>query len=755
MNYSKSIELFYKPLELEISNNSLNIYGFDDNNEEYISYLNDLFNLKCLSNQEILFRSYSDNLNSECLRIELYKILYLIHNSFFEFKEDELLLNLDIIEFKLKKIISYFTLTLQSADSSNEFLISIIQEEMIVIQLLFFIISSMFQRYLSLKSIDIGIYEYKTFSSSLKKEQFIKDCFLLYIIQKSYPWLNLIINYIEKFFILIRKKEWNNLIITAQKNINVYKCEFYNFYIFTAIYGIVKKYYSINKNDIPIITQVINLEQLNELTIKLFHVSELDILYDYQSNKKSLFIDLDFYNETNFERVIIYNNYIIDNLTYVEFLNLNFGYDYHTLFLSSYDYLFDNIRNINLHLITKFKNLINILHKDKTSKKELKEGMINFYILDSFLQSLKNSIFYHMISCFNNDTLCDCYVKNEWLNEVINCYSIVYFLKFLIGAIISNYNFYDNNLIDKNNVIIPNILKSFFQLVCKDSIILPVKEIFFKERIIHDFVILFYYFVSVFKSEILIICDENLIENIREKMREFSEYENKLLFFLSNKILRLLKNDLNENYISPIRIITNPEQLICYNDIYQEIIKNKMPSEFNISNKENINILQDINNSNVNNDIISENHILTESKKKNFFNVFLKHYESYDITKFKMKFNFKTLRDLDSKFIIRNNNNKLILNIPLTKLNKSPFIFINENQGLKILSLENEDDLFHLMNNKSYTSKNILDKIYQSILYGENTFDEFKNVQNTMKYYDINFDMEYFEFCEKIKSFVL
>ena len=180
-----------------------------------------------------------------------------------------------------------------------------------------------------------------------------------------------------------------------------------------------------------------------------------------------------------------------------------------------------------------------------------------------------------------------------------------------------------------------------------------------------------------------------------------------------------------------------------------------MPSEFNISNKENINILQDINNTNDNNDIISENNFLTESKKKNIFNVFLKHYESYDITKFKMKFNFKTLRDLDSKFIIRNNNNKLILNIPLSKINKSPFIFINENQGLKILYLENEDDLFYLMNNKSYTSKNILDKIYQSILYGENTFDEFKNVQNTMKYYDINFDMEYFEFCEKIKSFVL
>ena len=74
---------------------------------------------------------------------------------------------------------------------------------------------------------------------------------------------------------------------------------------------------------------------------------------------------------------------------------------------------------------------------------------------------------------------------------------------------------------------------------------------------------------------------------------------------------------------------------------------------------------------------------------------------------------------------------------------------------LNILTLENENDILGLMNNKLYYSKNILDQLFSSLLYGESSFDEATNIQNTMEYYDINFEMEYLEFCEQIKNFIL
>ncbi len=751
--FSKYIEIFYEPLINEISQNTLILKEINPEDDDYFTYINKLLNLTILSNQRVIIQSYSENLISISLRKEIFSLFYIIHNSFFELKENEI--DLEIIKNKLEQIYSLFNLSLTSQELSNDSLIKIIKEEMIVIQLLFEIITTMFQRYFSLKLINMGIFEYITFSTSLKKSQFIKDCYILYIIQKSLPWMDLIISYMEKLYFLIRKRDWNYSIISAQKSINIHKCEFYNFYIFIGIYGVIKKYLSINKNEIPIINEIINLENLNQMAIRLYHLTELDILYDYQVNKEILFNDLIYISKMNFESNIIYNNFIIDNLIYVEFLNLNFGFDYHTLFISSYDYLCDNIKNINCQLIVKFTNLINILHNEKVSKNELKNNMINFFILDSFLKSLKNLIYYHMTACFNNDTLCDCYVKNEWLSEVINCYCIVYVLKFIVGAIISNFSFDENNLFEKNNIIIPNITKIFIQLLNKDSILLPVKEFFFKERIIDNYLILFYHFISTLKKEIISNCNENILDDIRVKMIEFSHQENKLLFFLSNIILRKLKDNLNpKSYISKIRLILNTSKVLEFKDISQEISKKAIPSEFNGSNKENINILPNRLN-NFNNELI-ENNLLTENKKKHFlFFSNVSEDEQFDITKYKESFNKNSLRDINNKFKLGKVNQKLILNIPLSTLKKSPLILINEDSGLNILTLENEKDILGLMNNKLYYSKNILDQLFSSLLYGESSFEEATNIQNTMQYYDINFEMEYLEFCEQIKNFIL
>ena len=752
--FSKYIEIFYEPLIKEISQNRLNIKEINPEDDDYYSYINTLLNLHILSNQRVLIESYSENFNSSSLRKEIFSIFYIIHNSFFGLKENNK--DLEIIKNKLEQIYSLFNLSLTSQELTNDSLIKIIKEEMIVIQMLFEIITTMFQRYFSLKLINMGIFEYITFSPSLKKSQFIKDCYILYIIQKSLPWIDLIISYMEKLYFLIRKRDWNYSIISAQKSINIHKCEFYNFYIFIGIYGVVKKYLSINKNEIPIINEIINLENINQMTIRLYHLTELDILYDYQVNKEILFNDLIYISKMNLESNIIYNNYIIDNLIYVEFLHLNFGFDYHTLFISSYDYLHDNIKNINCQLIFKFTNLINILHNEKVSKNELKQNMINLYILDSFLKSLKNFIYYHMTACFNNDTLCDCYIKNEWLSEVINSYCIVYVLKFIVGAIISNFSFDENNLIGKNNIIIPNITKIFIQLLNKDSILLPVKEFFFKERIIHNYLILFYHFISTLKKEIISNCNENILDDIRVKMIEFSQQENRLLFFLSNKILRKLKDNLNpKSYISKIRLILNTSKVLEYKDISQEISKKIIPSEFNDSNKENINILPNRLN-NFNNELI-ENNLLTENKKKHFlfFPNESEENEQFDITKYQQNFNKNSLRDINNKFKIGKVNQKIILNIPLSILKQSPLILINEDSGLNILTLENEKDILGLMNNKLYYSKYILDQLFSSLLYGESSFDEATNISNTMQYYDINFEMEYLEFCEQIKNFIL
>ena len=207
--------------------------------------------------------------------------------------------------------------------------------------------------------------------------------------------------------------------------------------------------------------------------------------------------------------------------------------------------------------------------------------------------------------------------------------------------------------------------------------------------------------------------------------------------------------------MSKIRLILNTSKVLEFKDISQEISKKIIPSEFNSSNKENINILPNRLN-NFNNDLI-ENNLLTENKKNHFllFSNLSEENEQFDITKYKENFNKNSLRDINNKFKIGKLNQKIILNIPLSTLKKSPLILINEEAGLNILTLENENDILGLMNNKLYYSKNILDQLFSSLLYGESSFDEATNIQNTMEYYDINFEMEYLEFCEQIKNFIL
>ncbi len=178
--FSKYIEIFYEPLIKEISQNRLNIKEINPEDDDYYSYINKLLNLHILSNQRVLIESYSENFNSSSLRKEIFSIFYIIHNSFFELKENNQ--DLEIIKNKLEQIHSLFNLSLTSQELTNDSLIKIIKEEMIVIQMLFEIITTMFQRYFSLKLINMGIFEYITFSTSLKKSQFIKDCYILYII---------------------------------------------------------------------------------------------------------------------------------------------------------------------------------------------------------------------------------------------------------------------------------------------------------------------------------------------------------------------------------------------------------------------------------------------------------------------------------------------------------------------------------------------------------------------------------------------
>ena len=72
---------------------------------------------------------------------------------------------------------------------------------------------------------------------------------------------------------------------------------------------------------------------------------------------------------------------------------------------------------------------------------------------------------------------------------------------------------------------------------------------------------------------------------------------------------------------------------------------------------------------------------------------------------------------------------------------------------MTVLSLNNSS-LYNSLKNEPFTSQ-IIEQLYVNLLDGFDESNKGKNCENSLKYYDISFNMDFFSFVEKCKEFIL
>jgi hypothetical protein len=219
--------------------------------------------------------------------------------------------------------------------------------------------------------------------------------------------------------------------------------------------------------------------------------------------------------------------------------------------------------------------------------------MPNLNILQNLENILKDYIMYSMITCYNKDSLCDCYMNCEKQKQIYLSYGLVRAYLFLCKNINKSFNQNKNNIIidneKKRQIIIGNIFDDLLNELKKNNIILPVKMFLYKNYILQSIFIIFHMIVKLFHKDILTMNnDKSTFYNNLGFIKELSESINSLFFLLGNDILYYLKypikinnnieNNNNDNIYTPgtfpyLRIIdeSNP---INYNNIMQTKIIN-------------------------------------------------------------------------------------------------------------------------------------------------------------------------------------
>ncbi len=498
----------------------------------------------------------------------------------------------------------------------------------------------------------------------------------------------------------------------------------------------------------------------------------------------------------------------------------DYGVDFIGYFYSSQNFIDEILDEANIRIINGINELISCV---KTGC--LNVQMPNLNILQNLENNLKDYLMYSMITCYNKDSLCDCYINCEKQKQMYINYGLI--RTYLILCKIINKSFNENDNKKNNNkdiekikqIIVSNIFNDLLKQLKKYNIILPVKIFLYKNYILQSIIIILHMIVKLFYKDILTMNnDKSIFYSDISFIKDLTESINSYFFLLGNDILYYLKfplknnNDNNNELSSPVvmpylRIIDESNPINYYNISQVKILN----PTFRIFHQNSINISPSLNTPNLNNNINKENiNIIGNSSLSNFSKnlennissvLFSKHNNNnisinennnnfnkngfgffptntfqsnifsseikikipiiseylyrYDITSIINNFKKEQLFSLPKigfEYKFENNHHYIYSNNEDNNNNLSQIIYLGK-KDVSSFSLNNSS-IYNLLKNEPFSSQ-IIEQLYVNLLDGFDESNKGKNSENSLKYYDISFNMDYFSFVEKCKEFIL
>ena len=656
------------------------------------------------------------------------------------------------------------TSLIQGTLSNNEHLISsttIGISIITIIEVLFEIIATALEKF-NPNMININVNNEKQIENDIK---------ILYFINRSLSWLNPLVIAIDFTHSLIRNKNFiqthYNCEEALYKAIGT-KAIILNLSIFIQIDALISKYTSKYEklrfshfftNDEK--SQLINMKKIQNTFFTLFNAKCENLLLSYKNCEKSLKCEMNnLLSYSKISSVISFAKNVNNSVLTIKFHSSTFKLDYHSYFIFYYDFNVLFCDKINAFFSGYIDEVFIALKRNESIKER-----IDLDILDEYITSLKDFAVLHMIASFNNDSLCDCFVKNEWLKYSFLSLSLSIAVKAIICVLKTT------NEKEKRIIYVYNELA---QMILNNQIVFPIKLFIFKEMLIHNAMIIFDVFAHQFTNEL-----RSLVSNAKinaspliQCLYEIMHSQNMFSFYIANKILRMICNE--ETFKGCIRLYTNISFPLDYYDIelymrnassnssLRYIRENAMKIEVD-ENKENVNIFANTNSNThtihkgatINNNAqMQANPINTNNNRK--FQISKSIIEYYDISSIIQNFSIDSLKDIsDLNIGYTYKNKKHILSYTLPSKHSPPVILVQGKSDIERWSFDGNvyaNNCIMSYFSKKINSKGAIENIFQCLLYGEVSGNNKLNLDNTMKYYDTSFKMDYFEFVDKLKE---
>ena len=652
----------------------------------------------------------------------------------------------------------------------------------ITINLLFLILAFMINKYKTIidntlvKDVIKGINVKNLNTTKIREE-----LFFLIILEQNLYWINIILEGLSAIFQNLRNNKFK-LLINSDTEFNNLDENFKNycFECFLNLFNIVKKYSTIKfderdkgnfdvlfnsnsgikDNNLNNFYLPLNIIQIDKTIFNLFECFVYEFMNDIDSIWK-YYDDIELENDKSDKSEILFGFgiYLCDFLKLIIFVrNENLSkVDFFNFFLFSYKLITSYFSKLNLYLYGLFNKIsdgIKYTHIIITPD-------FNINYLQNLSNVLKDLLFNFMISSFNNDVLKDAYSFNDFLMDSIitHCF---------IQTIIPIYSLILNG---NNPDLLFQILSILLDNINKYKIILPLKCHYIKELIAHNFLLILDEFLVNNEKEIIFYfrhvseCKDsnlkiiNLITKFNQTLSCLFNHYNPINFLYSNHIMFqfneiILNSGITYSGINPkisnifLRYINSEKNPLNYLDIpISEIyINEKYNPNFNANLKRNNN------NDDENNDITFDNVTYNQEMalEVNSIGFALDKYFNKNIIEL-----FSTLSNEEYKFNICRNKNYLI---KISGGKNYSIIYIKGDDFIEQLGIDEnlKENILNIMENVQYTDKNVYKLIQEKVINpGNVNIVVNKYFYDNLKYYDLKFEMDYFQYQRRIKELLL
>ena len=650
----------------------------------------------------------------------------------------------------------------------------------IIIELLFLILVFMIHKYKNIiENTNNNVVIKGININNLITTKINEELYLILLIQQNLYWIEILIDFLLDIFQKLRNNKYR-LLINADNEFNNLDEFFKNscFYCFIPLFYIIKKYSTIKTNynlshfniidylfdvnskiDNKNVFLPLKIKEIDRIFFKLFECFIYEFLYDIDSLWKHFdkfkFSISDKSLNNNSQMLYGFGIYLCDFIKSIAFIrndNLT-KIDFFNFYIFSYNLVTNYFSKLNNHLYYLFTALYDIIQNNYI----IPSSNINMNYLQNLSNTLKDMIFHFMVFSFYNDTLKDIYVCNEiLLNAIIShCF---------FKTIIPIYSLIIHG--NTENILI-NILYILITNIDKYKIVLPLKCHFHKELLTHNFLLILDYFLNKYEKELIsyfkikindkqIFQIYNLNNVLHNNLSCLFDHYNFINFIYSNHIIysfnKILNNSglIKENNINNIilRYIPDDKNFLYYKDINLNIFSYKDNLKSINSNNNNYNCGVLINVENIN----CFQNIFLDYNNCQYVGYSLDNNFDKNIIKLlsPVKLNGYELKVINDKnYFLRNNNDNN---------NNYSNILVNNGEFIEILGIDInlKENILKIMENIQYTDKYMFKLIQEKIIENEiRNIEVSPNFHNNLKYYDLKFKMDFFEYQDQIKQLLL